>query len=141
MVSVKCPHCHEVGNVIARACVSQDQITVLTQTLSALTQFVTGFVSNTTACILEDPLCSTCLNPTTCKTCREVRQIRLPCAGMLLFILRAHQAFNCHVLRPKGRGVSANAYCKNNHLMSEDVITSSDIWRTSGGSHEMRGDR
>lgn len=54
----------------------QDQITVLTQTLSALTQFVTGFVTNTTACILQDPLCSTCLDATTCKTCREVRHLR-----------------------------------------------------------------
>lgn len=58
----------------ACACVLQDQITVLTGTLSALTQFVTGFISNTTACILQDPLCSTCLDLTTCKICHEVRQ-------------------------------------------------------------------
>jgi hypothetical protein len=54
--------------------VLQDQITVLTGTLSALTQFVTGFISNTTACILQDPLCSTCLDLTICKICHEVRQ-------------------------------------------------------------------
>lgn len=56
----------------------QDQITVLTQMLSTLTGFVTSYISNTTACILHDPLCSTCTDATTCRSCQEVRHITRP---------------------------------------------------------------
>lgn len=56
----------------------QDQIMVLTQTLSTVTQFInnfSGYISNTTACTLQDPLCDFCLNADTCKICKQVRRI------------------------------------------------------------------
>jgi hypothetical protein len=58
--------------------VLQDQIMVLTQTVSTVTLFInnfSGYINNTTACTLQDPLCEFCLNADTCKLCKEVRKV------------------------------------------------------------------
>ena len=60
---------------------------MLTQTLTTVTQFInnfSGYISNTTACIQQDPLCEFCLNDDTCKLCREVREHYTRISGNLM---------------------------------------------------------
>ena len=97
----------------------QDQIMVLTQTLSTVTQFInnfSGYISNTTACTLQDPLCDFCLNADTCKICKEVRRIGDLSIRRNFSLIAGRVCLICRAVSPSQEAHTAT--CRSRKLLS-----------------------